>query len=754
MRSTWLIFPLLTGSFLAFAAPVAADESEEDEDTEEETTTVTTTTRAPLEEFMADRSVGVIDEEEVLARQASSVGDALGEEPGIFWQATNRGSDSVYMRGLIGPENLILVDGIRFNQSTFRTGPNQYLATLDPWGFDRMEAVRGPGSVLYGSGAMGGVVQGFPRPFRDDSGFGGRLITHYSSADHTFGGALDLDGRAGDFAGTVGGSHREHHALRPGSRGGEDLFLAAEQQGRMLASEYRQSFWRAGGEVELSDEMDLQLRYMGGQIDDARRTDQLGRGQMRSADNRDDLAWAKLTRQDFSVADEFRAFAAYHRSDELTRRYQCQTEDIGEAPRVVDLRGCAELSDHAITERRDLRDRVHTAGAGLSATSYLPIDLTLTYGAEGYRDFVESTRSDVIGPAANSQGEARGNFADGSTYTTAGAFVHGDYSLWYSGMHEVSLGGGGRVEHFRALAPEVTDEIGDVQFANTGLVGALGISYFYDTNLNIYLNWNQGFRAPNLQESTVLGDTGNFYEVPNPELGPERNDTFELGTRVESADIGHVSTGLFATIIGDRITRAPTELNGQSEIDDKPVQHRVNADRAYFYGAELQGRTAPQWGVSLFGNIAWIDGAVGSDEDDPDFQAGPLHGLFEGDHQWTNPRRLPPLQYLLGLRYEPETNWSITFFAQGKGSQDKLSSGDFNDLRICESEAGVLHDRADCPGTPGWTTFNLRGAYRPNEILTLDLSATNLTDQRYQYHGSGVFGPGLQVMATATMRGP
>ncbi len=743
------------------ALPAVASAEQEDDPAEEEvadqelpaaTETVTTTARAPMPKFAADRSVDVVDEEDIVERQAHNLSEAIQEESGVYRQSTNRGADTVYMRGLIGPENMILVDGVRFNQATFRTGPNQYLATLDPWAISRVEAVRGPGSVLYGSGAMGGVLQLFPRPLPDEDGWSGRALGAYASADHTLGAAFDAGARQGDFATNLGFSFRNHQSLRTGTRGNDSLFMSAEQDGQMLGSEYRQVFWRASAGAELSDDLDLRIHYMGGQIDDARRTDQLGRGQMRSADNRDDMAWARLTYRNLAFVDELTVLAAYHHTDELTRRYECEFADDAGRPTPEQLNSCASLRTRALTTRRDLRDTVHTAGAGVSAVSYLAIPLRLSYGAEFYRDHVGSTRQDGVGPDFDMVSADRGNFADGSRYATMGGYVHGEYSLWYSGDHEVLLNGGARVEHFRAFAPQVTEELGDVDFQNTGLVGALGASYLLGANLNLYLNWNQGFRAPNLQEATVLGDTGNFFEVPNPDLGPEQNDTFELGLRLDLSSIGQLSTSLFTSLIRDRITRGDAEFDGQSEIDGKPVQQRINADLAYFYGAEAGFRSANHFGFELFANLAWIDGAVQSDQEDPNFEAGPLHGLLAGDVNWTNPRRLPPLQFLAGLTYRPDPAWSATFFVEGAGPQTKLASGDLNDLRICERDIGILYDAGQCPGTPGWATLNLRGTYRIDDLLHLNLAVTNLTDQRYQHHGSGVFGAGLQGMATLVMR--
>ena len=76
----------------------------------------------------------------------------------MFVQKTNHGGGSPFVRGLVGNQVLVLVDGIRLNNSTFRYGPNQYLATVDPGTVNRFEVLRGSGSVQYGSDALGGVI--------------------------------------------------------------------------------------------------------------------------------------------------------------------------------------------------------------------------------------------------------------------------------------------------------------------------------------------------------------------------------------------------------------------------------------------------------------------------------------------------------------------------------------------------------------------------------------------------------------------
>ena len=95
--------------------------------------------------------------------QPRTTPEALQGMSGVFVQKTNHGGGSPFVRGLTGNQVLMLVDGIRLNNSTFRYGPNQYLNTIDPYSIDRIEVAKGTGSVQYGSDAMGGVIQVFTK---------------------------------------------------------------------------------------------------------------------------------------------------------------------------------------------------------------------------------------------------------------------------------------------------------------------------------------------------------------------------------------------------------------------------------------------------------------------------------------------------------------------------------------------------------------------------------------------------------------
>ena len=141
----------------------------------------------------SDRSVFVVRPEEVERRQPRSVPELLQDLPGVSVQLTNRGAGAPFLRGFVGPQNLVLFDGIRLNNSTWRTGPLQYLALIPVVGVERVEVQLGPGSVAYGSDAMGGVVHALPWSMPADDGArlaaGSRLRTADTSTEQWVRGA-------------------------------------------------------------------------------------------------------------------------------------------------------------------------------------------------------------------------------------------------------------------------------------------------------------------------------------------------------------------------------------------------------------------------------------------------------------------------------------------------------------------------------------------------------------------------------------
>ena len=146
MRFLSFIFLFSPGYLLAVLPTVAGDTLLQDSLRE----VVVTAQRREANLFETPSTLEILDANALRLRQARTVPEALVATSGVFNQSTSR-SGSPFLRGLTGNQTLLLVDGIRLNNATFRYGPNQYLNTLDPFSLSRLEVLKGGGSVAYGS---------------------------------------------------------------------------------------------------------------------------------------------------------------------------------------------------------------------------------------------------------------------------------------------------------------------------------------------------------------------------------------------------------------------------------------------------------------------------------------------------------------------------------------------------------------------------------------------------------------------------
>ena len=114
--------------------------------------------RYETDAFERPESVAFLSKAQLKHLSPMSMPEALSYVAGVWMQKTNHGGGSAFVRGLTGYQTLLMVDGIRLNNSTYRSGPNQYLNTIDPLMISNIEVLRGGGSVQYGSDAIGGTI--------------------------------------------------------------------------------------------------------------------------------------------------------------------------------------------------------------------------------------------------------------------------------------------------------------------------------------------------------------------------------------------------------------------------------------------------------------------------------------------------------------------------------------------------------------------------------------------------------------------
>ncbi len=723
----------LTVFLLALFLSASAAAEEEQPAPEEIEEVVITARRRPQPAFNSDHSLHLLSAEDLLVLQGQSLPDALQETPGVFMQRTNRGAGAPFLRGLVGPQNLILIDGVRFNNSTFRTGPNQYLAMIDPTAIDHLEVMLGPGSVLYGSDAMGGVIQVFPLKWRKAGGLGALAGGRFASQDLSTSVWADAEWQQDQVHLLVGGTFRNMESLRGGQ--------GVEQP----ISDFQNGSWRARWLYQIREDMDLGVTYLGMRVRDAGREDRLYEGRFRFYDNDDDFLYLDWRFRPGGVLREIRVAPSFHRMHELVDRYRCDLPGNpvrGDADVCLDPGRIARdrLPPDPLTRQEIYQDTVLTPGVLAQADLGLWGErIRVATGLEAYFDFVYSQKEERRGDRAPPwvwEFNGRGNFSDGSTYRSLAAFAHaeGDLAVW--GENRLIANAGGRVSSFGAFAGDVPG-LGDVEYGYTGFVGTAGIKYLYGLSFLAYAHFSQGFRAPNLQESTVLGDTGSKFEVPNGHLSPEKSNTLEIGTRMrwEPARFYLSAFVSFMEDVIDERELSESEWTAlgidPASVGDKPVVQRVNSSTGLYWGMEGTAVLGPWHDAELWAQVAWVRAEVEN-------QAGEVYPA----------RRIPPVMGAAGFRYRPaNTSFYAGIFTRFAGRQTRLHPSDQTDLRICEDPDNLGNTYGDsglkCPGTAGWITLNVRGGYRFDRWLRIDLAATNLTDELYHYHGSGVDAPGV-----------
>ena len=688
------------------------------------------TTLAPKLKGNFFKSRATYDVEKDVIDRSPSLAKLLDGKPGVQLQETNRGGGTVFIRGLIGPENLILIDGLRFNQSTFRTGPNQYLDTVGLSAVSEISAVNGPAGLLFGSNAIGGVIN-----IKTN-----RKLADQHSASANLGFDTARSSVFGLFKGTV---FKEKTTLRLGINYGQEGMLHAgegpfltsglKENGDFLGNDFQRLGWSLGLNSKPDDNVELTARYLFSSVQNAPRLDRIGEGRLRVADNDDHFGYLRTQILGPKYLDTISIAVMFHHTNELQRRYRCQRRGV----KARDIEGCAKREVDQITRKTETNDRVTTIGFVSSLQSNLFEFLMLDAGVDVYHDQVTSLANET-----NSEGvvnESQGNFPRGATYTSSGVFALLSWTIYSDLERALELQGGIRGDLVYAEADPLPG-LGALDYTHVGPVGSLNFSYVTESHL-AWLGWHQGFRPPNLQETTQLGDTGSFFEIPNDTLLPERSNSFEIGSRYDHKWFGSFGGSVFLNLINNKITRRPSTFDGQSSVDEKEVRQRINEGDAYYYGLEGSYESKPFYHLSFNASASVIEAAVSNQTQDANFNGGILHGLLQRSDFYQHARRLPPLAYRLGLKYK-RSRFETELWMAGNGAQRDLSLDDRKDFRICEISPGVLSQ--DCNGSDDWATLNLRGRYR-FEKIDFALGINNLLNTQYRRHGSGVPGSGLGI---------
>jgi hemoglobin/transferrin/lactoferrin receptor protein len=620
---------------------------------------------------------------------ARTVPEAFHETPAVMVQKTAHGQGSPYIRGFTGFRTLFLIDGIRLNNSTFREGPNQYWNTVDSFSVGRLELVKGPSSVLYGSDAVGGTVNALTLAAPDE--WTGRAYYRFASAEDSHTGRVEGGGASGPFHFVTGVSVKSYGDLNDFPKTGYDEWDLD------LKAEYR-----------LTDDRQLVAAWQHIRQDDIWRTHRTIYGTS--------FAGTAIGTDRAAVYDQARDLAYLQflaEAVKLSASYQFQGENFNR----VRSNWRSEVSEV----------NVQTLGLSAQITTPSPVG-TWTYGAEYYRDWVQSGQTTYNSNGTVNAVAVQGPVADDATYDLLGLYVQDQVPL--PARWELTLGG--RFTYARASADRVRDQVTGLETSLeddwNSLVGSARLQWQMDraNHWRLFGGVSQGFRAPNLSDLTRYDiNRSGEIETAAPVLKPENYVALEVGLKTQWEQFqGEVAC--FYTFIDNMIVRQPT---GNMIGSDREVTKR-NSGAGYVTGIEASGRWQFHPQLALFGWVTWMEGRVdGYPTSAPVLQ-----------REWLS--RMMPMSGEVGLRWDaPNKKFWAEAVALLADQADRLSSGDVAD-----------NQRIPPGGTPGYAVCTLRGGWRIGEHATLTAAIENIGDAEYRVHGSGVNEPRRNFVIGADVR--
>ncbi|MEN8785506.1 MAG: TonB-dependent receptor, partial [Akkermansiaceae bacterium] len=583
---------------------------------------VVTANRTTEEVEEVPYTLEILTTEDLLENATRTLPQAFLNTPGVLVQQTTTGHGSPYIRGFTGRQNLLLQDGIRLNNSTWRSGPVQYWNTLDAQAIDRIELIKSQGSVLFGSDAIGGTINTLSKSsgFRVEDGFfsGGTAYYRFDTNSESQIGRVEQRFGVGEKWGVMlGYSASDIGDIRDSSLG------------TMRGTGYSQLSQDLKFEYAFSPSQTLTIAHSYLHQDDISRWHNTinnpgwthgnffttpGTDLARDYDQERSLTYLRLEDVDanLSWADRYQATFSFQR----TQDSEFRVRDSGRSDsRVID---------------------VDTFGFSFQAETG-----NIVLGADYYHDQVDSEgfRNRVPRPSNRPT-------ADDATYDALGVFTNYKGSIGQRFTYDAGV----RFTYIEArwdgYRPDGTndDQSGDGSWDNLSL--SLRGQYELDNYWTIFGGVSQAFRAPNLDDLTGRQFALNgLDENGSPDVDPEKYLTSELGSRFNEGDFSFELSSYY-TFINEGIVRIDDGMSGLAT---------TNGSDGFIYGFEGHATWHFHTDWTLLAHASWQDGEIK--------QGGVTDTI----------RRLNPLNGAIDLRWTaPSTEYWISGRLQAATTQDKL----------------------------------------------------------------------------------
>ena len=655
----------------------------------------------------------------------------------VFVQKSQLGGGSPMIRGFATNRVLINIDGVRMNNAIYREGNIQNVISIDPNIIERTEIIFGPGATMYGSDALGGVMDFHTRRALFSTGDSlfvkGEAMARWSSAagEQTYHAWINAGGRRiaflssvtwSDFGDLVMGSvsHTEYlrneYQVRIGNR---DSVILNSNPRRQVASGYRQLNTTNKFRFKAGKHLDIDLAHHYSHLSDVPRYDRLIQvkgGTLRYGD------WYYGPQVWMMTNTSLRYDRPADLFDEI--RLTVARQDYRES------RHDRALNKTALNEQFE---KVGIWSANLDFDKKTgKRDNLVYYGAEYVYNNISST--------ADTRNILTGETEPAGSRYPNGRNIYNSFSLYggykFNLSRKFTVTTGARYNHV-SLNSEIADNswydfpFTTIESGNGALTGAAGAVYRPDGRTELTINLSTGFRAPNLDDlGKVFESAPGVLVVPNTDLGPEYLYNIDLGASREFGKMLLAEASVFYSYLDNAMVRREFLFNGEPTIifqgEESQVYAMVNAGYAIVYGTQLKAELRPSSFLRIKSSLSLTAGH--------DDEKAPL-------------RHVPPLFGATHLIFERSALKADLYGVyNGRITNDRMAPS--------EKDKPYLYaeDENGNPWSPGWFTLNFKTSYNIGNRLELTAGIENLLDLRYRPYSSGISAPGRNFIVSARIK--
>ncbi|MBN2806420.1 MAG: TonB-dependent receptor, partial [Prolixibacteraceae bacterium] len=674
----------------------------------------------------SSQTISLLTPEAVQLFQPQTTADLLGTSSEVFIQKSQMGGGSPMLRGFSANRILLVVDGVRMNNAIYRSGNLHNVIALDASVMEQTEVILGPGSVVYGSDALGGVVHFYTLKPRlstaaqkttynallrtSSANFEKTVNVHVQHSEKNWSTLTSFTFSDFDDLLMGGRKHDEYRRIHyTQTDGSSDLMVLNPNPERQVQTAYSQMNILQKMRYRPSNRVDLEYAFHYSRSSKVPRYDRLIQY---SGDRLKYAEWYYGPQQwimhsvkaslnpEFNIADRLIMLAAYQ--DYTESRHDRRFGDSNRYSRTENV--------DALSLNIDLEKH-------FSRTSWL------YYGFEGVHNLVHST-----GQVTNTNTELVqaivSRYPDNARWWSLASYAMAQHFLSKGHLMQAGLrynlsGMSGKFDP--SVFPFPFDH-----FQNTtdALTASLGIMINQGASSNITLNASTGFRAPNIDDAAKVFDSEpGTVMVPNPALKPEYAYTFEIGNKLETKHYKH-NINLFYTRLTRAMVRRDGQLNGQDSIlyegEMSKVRMLTNASWANLAGVSYNYSWKLVKHLSFKGALNWQTGI-----DSDGLPLRHVAPLFGNTHLVYQTSKITLDGYVV-------FNGAIAHRNLAAEERDKV-----------EIYATDTHGN---PYAPAWMTLNLKGSYKVNNVLTFNAGLENLLNARYRPYSSGIVAPGLNLV--------